>query len=772
MYICSLKLKNVRMRVFYRKYLSLLTIVLGLYSCSATKFVPDGEYLLDKVKIKSDIPEYKTFELKPYVRQSPNYKMFALNKTKFQLYNLAGKDSSKWINRFVKKIGEPPVIFDSTLVYKTASEFRKLFINKGYLHVDVSSEINLKNKKADVIYRIKGNEPYRIRNYSSTIEDEEIGKELTKYNSLIKEGMLFDRNMLDKERIQISNFLRNRGYYAFDKDYISYDADSALNNFSVDLNMKLGLFRNLSPDGKTIETQHRKYYLNKIYLYLDFDPLKLNNPDEYTPSDSLFTRGYTIYYQGKKPSIRGKTLLNNCFMVPQGVYSQLQEEETYSAFSALNALNNIHIHFEEFLRNDTNWLNVDVVTLPAKKQTATYAVEGTNTAGNLGVASSVNYTHRNLFRGSETFNFKVRGAYETIKNFDNPYTEIGGEASVHIPKFVVPFFHIPRNLRASTEFSLSYNHQNRPEYNRILLSGGIRYVWREGEGLSAQHQFDLMDIDYVYLPKKDSIFMSRLPSGAKYFGYTDQFIVGSGYSYSKSTFDPIQTQRNAYSFRASLESAGNLLYLLNTASNVKKDAQGSYKLFNTLFAQFVKGDVNYARTIVFDKQNSIAWRIGGGIGFPYGNTKMLPFEKRYYSGGANSVRAWSVRELGPGRYQRVDSTTFFNQSGDIKMDFNIEYRSRFFWKLEAAAFIDAGNIWTIQNYEGQEGGAFKFDSFYKEMAIGYGIGLRLVMDFFLIRFDCGWKAYDPSKQGKDAWVITSPNFTNNWAWHIAVGYPF
>lgn len=760
------------MKVFCRKHILFLIITLGLYSCSATKFVPDGEYLLDKVKIESDIPEYKTFELRPYVRQLPNFKMFALNKTKFQLYNLAGKDSSKWINRFAQKIGEPPVIFDSTLVYKTTSEFRKLFINKGYLNVDVSSEISLKNKKADVTYRIKGNEPYRIRNYSQNIEDDSINKELTNRSPLIKEGMLFDRDMLDKERIQISDYLRNRGYYTFNKDYISYDADSALNNFSVDLNMKLGLFHGLLPNGKTIGTLHRKYYFDNIYLYLDFDPLKLNNPNEYVASDTFSVKGYTVYYQGKKPSIRVKTLLNNCFMVPQGAYSQWQEDETYSAFSALNAINNVHIHFDEFLRNDTNWLNAYILTMPAKKQTITYSIEGTNTAGNLGAATSVNYTHRNLLRSSETFNFKIRGAYETIKNFDNPYMEIGGEASVHIPKFVVPFIYVPRNIRASTEFSLSYNHQNRPEYNRILLSGGIRYLWRTGENLLRQHQFDLLDIDYVYLPKKDSIFMSRLPSGAKYFGYTDQFIVGSGYTFAKTTFDLTQTQRNAYSFRASVESAGNLLYLLNAMGNVKKDTQGSYQLFNTLFAQFVKGDINYARTIVFDKQNSIAWRIGGGIAFPYGNSFMLPFEKRYYSGGANSVRAWSVRELGPGKYQRVDSTTFFNQSGDIKMDFNIEYRSRFFWKLEAAAFIDAGNIWTIRDYEGQEGGTFKFDSFYREIALGYGIGLRLVMDYFLIRFDCGWKAYDPSRNGREAWVITDPNFTSNWAWHIAVGYPF
>jgi hypothetical protein len=327
-------------------------------------------------------------------------------------------------------------------------------------------------------------------------------------------------------------------------------------------------------------------------------------------------------------------------------------------------------------------------------------------------------------------------------------------------------------MRASTEFALSYNHQTRPEYDRTLLSGGLRYVWQGRERSADRHQLDLLDIDYVYLPRIDSEFMKRLPSNARFFGYTNQFIVGTGYLYSRTTFDPMQKQRNAYSLRFSIESAGNALYGLNKLLDTHKDEQGLYQLFNTYFAQFVKGDVDYAKTIVLDKQNSIAWRVGGGIGIPYGNSQMLPFEKRYYSGGANSVRAWSVRELGPGGYQPNDTTTFFNQSGDLKLDFNIEYRTRFFWKLEAAAFVDAGNIWTIKDYAGQEGGMFKLDSFYKQIALGYGLGLRLDMDFFLIRFDCGWKAYDPARNGKDKWTVFHPNFTNNWAWHFAVGYPF
>jgi outer membrane protein assembly factor BamA len=244
------------------------------------------------------------------------------------------------------------------------------------------------------------------------------------------------------------------------------------------------------------------------------------------------------------------------------------------------------------------------------------------------------------------------------------------------------------------------------------------------------------------------------------------------YGYYYSTFDPLQKQRNAHSFRFNIESAGNVLYVFNDLFNAKKDQDGLFQLFNTHFEQFVKGDFDYSKTAIINKQNSFAWRIGGGIGIPYGNSKILPFEKRYYSGGANSVRAWSVRELGPGAYISNGETSFLNQSGNIKLDLNIEYRTRFFWKFEAAAFIDAGNIWTIKDYEGQEGGKFQFDTFYKQIAVGYGLGLRLDFDFFLVRFDCGMKVYDPARQGRNAWAVLHPNFKNNSAWHIAVGYPF
>ncbi|GHV59666.1 membrane protein [Bacteroidia bacterium] len=773
------------MKTGFIKYLLGVLVLSGLYACKSTKFIPEGDYLLDKVKIESDIPGYKSLELKSYVRQQPNYKMFGLYKTMLQIYNMSGKDSTKWYNRFVRKIGEEPVIFDSTLVYKTENELRKLFVNMGYINAEVSSEMIRRNKKAQVIYRIRGNTPYRIREYSYLVSDSIMKDELYGANgeppesvpgeapslqtSLVQADMLFDRNLLDAERDRLTALLQNRGYYGFTKENITYDADSSLNSHAVDLKLKLQILND-----STDFSANKKFYYDKVFLYLDYDPLRMASLTDYPSENSITSNGYTIFYTGNKPSLKPRTLFNNCFITPGRQYSQSREDFTYTSFSTLRSLNNIQIQYNEKLRNDSALLDCYILTMPARKQAISYSIEGTNTAGDMGVATAINYTHRNLFRGAEMFNFQIRGAYEAMNQFSNPYWELGGEASIHLPKILFPFIDPAsvRKLQASTEFSLSYNYQTRPEYDRTILSGGIRYQWQGRNKQAARQRFDILDIDYVYLPRKDSTFMSKLPTNAEYFGYTNHFIVGSGYTFYHSTFDNVHKQKDAHSFRLSLESSGNGLYGLSSLFQWTKDAAGTYQLFNTPFAQFIKGDFDYTKGIVIDPQNSVVWRIGGGIGYPYGNSKMLPFEKRYYSGGANSVRAWQVRELGPGTYFPENASSVFKQSGDIKLDLNIEYRSHFFWKFEAAAFIDAGNIWTIRNYEGQEGGKFRFDSFYKEIAIGYGLGLRLDFDYFLIRFDCGEKAYNPAYEGKERWVLLHPNLKENFAWHIAVGYPF
>lgn len=319
----------------------------------------------------------------------------------------------------------------------------------------------------------------------------------------------------------------------------------------------------------------------------------------------------------------------------------------------------------------------------------------------------------------------------------------------------------------------------RPEFTRIVASGSWSYRWGV-QHQRAQHRIDLLDINYLYMPWIDPSFKEKyLEQEENYilaYNYEDRFIVRTGYTYTYNSAGQALTNNtligNSYSIRVNVESAGNILYGLAKLTGMKKNEAGEYTLLNIPFAQYVKGDFDYAKNIVIDNRNSLAFHIGGGIAVPYGNASVVPFEKRYFSGGANSVRGWSVRELGPGSYQG-DKNNFLNQSGDIKLDASVEYRTRLFWKFRGAVFVDAGNIWTLRDYESQPGGQFKFNRFYKQIAVAYGIGLRLDLDFFVLRFDGGMKAINPVyESGRDRYPIIHPDFGRDFAFHFAVGYPF
>ena len=259
------------------------------------------------------------------------------------------------------------------------------------------------------------------------------------------------------------------------------------------------------------------------------------------------------------------------------------------------------------------------------------------------------------------------------------------------------------------------------------------------------------------------------------YNYEDRLILRTGYSFTYNSAGQALANNaiigNSYFVRFNFESAGNLLYAISKLGGMKKNDNGEYVLLNIPYAQYIKGDLDYAKNIVIDARNSIAFHIGGGIAIPYGNARVVPFEKRYFSGGANSVRGWSVRDLGPGSFP--GDGNFLNQSGDIKLDASIEYRTRLFWKFRGAVFVDAGNIWTLRDYEDQPGGKFEFNKFYKQIAVAYGLGLRLDLDFFVLRFDGGMKAINPVyESGRERYPIIHPDFGRDFAFHFAVGYPF
>ena len=479
--------------------------------------------------------------------------------------------------------------------------------------------------------------------------------------------------------------------------------------------------------------------------------------------------------------MRPKVLSDNLRITPGELYNESEVQRTYSNFGRLPVLKYTNIRFFETQVGDSTKLNTYVMLTKNKHQAVSFELEGTNSAGDLGAAASVSFQNRNVFRGSETFLVKLRGAYEAVSGLGyghNNYTELGVESSINFPRFMFPFLSndFKRKIRATTEFGVQYNYQMRPEFTRIVASASWSYKW----GLQrqrSQHRIDLLDINYLYMPWIEPEFREQfLDKEQNYilkYNYEDRLIVRTGYSYTYNSAGQALMNNavigNSYSIRFNFESAGNLLYAISKMSNLEKNDKDEYTILNIPYAQYIKGDLDFAKNIVIDNRNSIAFRIGGGIAIPYGNARVIPFEKRYFSGGANSVRGWSVRSLGPGSF--AGDGNFLNQSGDIKLDASIEYRTRLFWKFRGALFVDAGNIWTLREYEDQPGGKFRFDTFYKQIAVAYGLGLRLDLDFFVLRFDGGMKAVNPEK-GKKRFPITHPDFGRDFAFHFAVGYPF
>ena len=764
-------------------YTILLYLALSLASCSATKFVPDGSYLLDEVKIHTDNKEIKPSDMRLYVRQNPNSKWFSTIKTQLYVYNWSGRDSTKWFNRFLRKIGDAPVIYNESDAIRSQEEIAKAVQNLGYMGASVKRTTKTKKKKLKLFYEITSGKPYIVRTLKYDISDKKIAEYLRNDStqSMLREGMLFDVNVLDAERQRITDYLLCNGYYKFNKDYITYTADTARNTHQVDLTLHLLPYKTYVGD---TPKEHFQYKINKINFITDYDVLQSSALSSIEINESLHYNGFPIYYKDKL-YLRPKVLVDNLRFASGDLYDERNVQKTYTYFGRLSALKYTNIRFFETQNGDSTQLNCYVMLTKSKHKSISFELEGTNSAGDLGAAASVSFQHRNLFRGSETFMIKFRGAYEAISGLqpgykNHNYTEYGVETSINFPNFLFPFLtsDFKRRIKATTEFGLQYNYQLRPEFSRTIASASWSYKWMQKQKI--QHRIDLLDISYLYLPWISSQFQEDYINKDKdnyilKYNYENRLIVRMGYNYSYNSAGGALVNNtittNSYSIRAGFESAGNILYGISKMINMRKNKDGEYAILGIPYAQYLKGDFDFAKNIIIDHRNSLAFHAGIGIAVPYGNAKVVPFEKRYFSGGANSVRGWSVRNLGPGSF--AGDGNFMNQSGDIKLDASIEYRTRLFWKFRGAAFIDAGNIWTIREYENQPGGVFEFDKFYKQIAVAYGLGLRLDLDFFVLRFDGGMKAINPKyKKAKERYPIIHPRFSRDFAFHFAVGYPF
>lgn len=750
------KISQLKSKVTYF-YVFLVLAISLLSACSTSKYVPQGSYLLTSVEIRSDEKSFDGSQLFPYIRQKANSKWFSLFKIPMGTYTLAGKDSTKWINRTLKRIGERPVVFDTLTARLTMDDLRQTMINQGYLHASVTLDTIVRGHFLKAVYMLHPRAQYRFGHISYDIQDPAIRKlvdgddsisrqQHKKSASVLRDGAPFTIKALETERDRLTALLQNSGYYKFHKDFISFTADSSSDSRSVGIVLHLKRYQ-ANSDARP--TDHPRYVIRSV---------------QYTDGDLGSAR------------LRKSVLENNTVITAGRPFSNTDLQKTYSNFSRLQAVKYTNILFNEV--PDSNLLDCHIQLSMNKKSTIAFQPEGTNTAGDLGAAASLIYENRNLLRGSELLSVQLRGAFEAITGLegynDEDYIEYGVQAKLQFPEFLAPFLSrsFRRQSNATSELSLAWDMQNRPEFHRRVLSAGWRYRWAD-PGHNTRYRFDLLDLNYVYMPwisatfKEDYLDDVSNRNAILRYNYENLFILrmGVGFSYNNGV--------NA--LKMNFESGGGLLRALSPLMGLKKNENGQYTLFNHIpYAQYLKFDFDYTRIQQFDARNMLAFHAAFGMAYPYANSTVLPFEKRYFSGGANSVRGWSVRELGPGSYRGKDGRIdFINQTGDMKLDLSAEYRTFLFWKFNGAAFIDAGNIWTLRNYADQPGGQFRFDEFYKQIAVSYGLGLRINFGYFILRFDGGMKAINPAwTTQQEHWAIFHPKFSRDFTFHFAVGMPF
>jgi outer membrane protein assembly factor BamA len=778
---------------FAYRHLSLAVVAVAvslLVACSSVKHVPDGKYLLDKVSITvSDSSGVQPTELYNFLRQTPNHVVLGFAKLQLSTYSLSGSDSTKWYNRWLRKLGQPPVIYDEELTQASARQLSQALINRGYMdaRVTIDSITQPERKRIQLNYIITPGKPHTISSISYNIADSAIRTMLMADSASfdIKPGSLFDRNILDEQRAQITKRLRDAGYYAFNREYINYTADTVAGSKNIDLTLNLRQpSTRIEDSDSTIIGTHSQYRFGRVRFILDAD-----NYSDSKQADTVRYGNIEVVYCNDR-YLRPSILEEKCFINAGAPYSASAVDRTYESLGQLGILKFINIEMKPINNPYDNTTTLDALIYLSrnKKQSTSVEVEGTNSEGDLGFGLGLTYQHRNLAKGSELLTAKVRGAYESLSGdlndlINNRYTEFAGEVGITFPKFECPFLSkdFKQRRRASTEFAVSLNYQERPEYTRVIAGAAWKWKWTQRlRDYTQRHTYDLIDINYVRLPSSTINFIDEIaPTNPLLrYSYEDHFIMRMGYTFYRTnrriptaTVNAFAIQPSVTTLRVSVESAGNLLYGISSLIGQKRQ-DGVYKILGTQYSQYLKGDIEYTYTRNFNSRNAMAWHVGFGLAYPYGNSSMVPFEKRFYAGGANGVRGWGVRTLGPGSYDSKTSVTdFINQCGDISLDLSMEYRAKLFWVFEGALFVDAGNIWTVHNYESQPGGQFKFNQFYKQIAAAYGCGLRMDFTYFLLRFDLGMKAHNPA-MNQEPWPLIHPKWGRDANFHFSVGYPF
>lgn len=754
------------------------------FSCSNTKYLKEGEMLYTgaEVKIENDSLSKKSkkalkSELEDNLTPKPNSSFLGL-RPKLFFYNIAKEPKKeKGFNYWLKyKIGEKPVLLSDV-----DREFNKDIIvnyseNKGYFNATATYDTVSKNKKAQVIYTLRPGNQYLINKVKFQNDSIPVTEEIVKVSdkTLLKEGNPFDLGVIKSERERIDNQLKQKGFYYFHPDNLIIQADSTVTkNHKVELNVKL---KENTPD-----LAKQQFTIDKVVVFPNYNIRDVKDGKYNIPMDSDSLAKYAhndIYVIDPEQKFKPKIFDRALYFKKGDLYNRADHNLTLNRLINLGVFKFVK---NEFVISDSLNHKFDTYYLLTPRQIQSLRLEAlgrTNSANYAGSEINLNWTHRNLFRGAEQFKASVYGAFDVQiggpKDAKNLF-RAGANAQLSIPRIVAPFrFNSSSAFVPRTNISIGYEFQNRTEYYTLnTFSGSFGYLWKEN--VRKEHDLKIIDITYItpanVTPLYDSI---SAKSQALQRVVQKQLIFGPTYSYTYT--NTMLPKKNTIYYKGTLDLAGNLTGLFSGA-NVKDGKQKS--IFGVPFSQYAKMEHDFRFYHKLGDKSSFASRFIGGIAYPYGNSDNIPFSKQFFSGGSNSIRAFRARTLGPGSFdpRTIKQGYYFDQSGDINLELNAEYRANIYKFLNVAFFADAGNIWLVNDDIQRPGAKFSSD-FLSEIAVGAGFGLRLDFSILILRLDLAMPFRVPYYEKGDRWTFDKINFGNS-SWrrdnlilNIAIGYPF
>lgn len=743
----------------------LLLACLGFTSCSTVKVVPEGSYRLKENKViivnHDKYPDYQPSDVQPYIRQKPNTYFVGKWNPFLYVYNWSTGKSKGW-DKFVRKLGQAPVIFNPDLVDDSKENMNTHLEFLGFYNSTIQDSLVAENKLAKVLYEVTLGKQYPIKSINYIVKDSLLREKYfaDTVNSLIKVGRPLSEKVLESESERAAARFRDDGYYGFSKNYFFFRADtlavkdSALLDVTIENYTRNELERDARP--------HKQFYFGKVTIYPVSDVIRyraaLTNKGVQM-LDTLLYNGLIILYD-KKLKMRPGVLENMNRIVPGSLYQESIVNNTYQRFSNLRIYNSVNVSLDQ-TASDTVDCNIRLI--PSKSQGYKLNLEAsTNSTGLIGISPVISYYNRNIFRGGEWLNVSLMGNFQFAVRDTVRSTEFGANVGISFPTFLFLPDRWFNKMVPRTDLNFAYNYQKRPEYTRNMITSQFGYSWNS---LSRNWYYQMYPfrLNIVKMTNMSPSFYEKIQNPFVKDSYKNHFDLGGSFTFSYLSDPSINPKFSNFKANLQLDIAGNLMSAFNKV--MPTDTTGSHTAWGSPYSQYVRTELSLVYTWKFGKNNksALAVRLIGGAGFAYGNSTSLPFERMFWVGGANSLRGWQARSLGPGTSPMDTTFSIPNQNGDLRLEANAELRFPIFWLLRGALFFDVGNVWSKHELTSAE-------PFVKGIALNTGLGLRLDIQFVIVRFDWGIKLHDPSAgiwRTPDLWFKRGGS-----AFQFGIGYPF